>query len=110
MNNSPTSGSARRLARKQGLARLSALTVGAGAAGVLGAVAIGAALPHSNAASTVKTASAATTSHPSESSSAASSSMKSSSTKSSSAGSSTVQPHAAPSTTNNAPVATSGGS
>lgn len=55
------SGSARQLARKQGLARVSALTLGVGAAGVLGAVGIAATLANSTATSATTSANPATT-------------------------------------------------
>lgn len=50
MNSSPTSGSDRRLDRNKGLARISALTLGVGAAGLVGAVAIAVTLPGSTVA------------------------------------------------------------
>lgn len=61
MNSSPVSGSARQRARKQGLARISALTLGVGAAGVLGAVAIAVTLPGSTAAVSANAATVTTT-------------------------------------------------
>jgi len=60
VNSSPTSGSDRRLDRKQGLARISALTLGAGAAGLVGAVAIATSLPGSTVVSALNSGSAAT--------------------------------------------------
>ena len=135
MSNSPTSGSARQLARKQGLARISAVTLGVGAAGVLGAVAIAVTLPQPVAARAATAAASLTsprssasdnrasagdnrsshagdTSSKARSSTAASSKARSSTAASSSTGSSTSQLQAgqAPSTTNNPPVATSAAS
>jgi hypothetical protein len=49
MSSAPTSGSARQLARNKGLAWVSAITFGAGAAGALGAVAIAVTLPSPSA-------------------------------------------------------------
>ena len=60
MNNSHTSGSDRQLDRNKGLARISALTLGAGAAGLVGAVAIAVTLPGSTVASALKSTSAST--------------------------------------------------
>lgn len=54
------SGSAGQLARQRGLARLSAVTFGIGAASVLGAVAIAVTLPDSTAQTFTKTVNAAT--------------------------------------------------
>jgi hypothetical protein len=54
-NGAPTSGSSRQLARNKGLAWVSALTVGAGAAGVLGAAAIAITLPRPQSASAATT-------------------------------------------------------
>jgi hypothetical protein len=50
MTSPPLSGSARQLARAQGLARLSAVTVGIGVVSLLGSVAIAMTLPGSTAA------------------------------------------------------------
>lgn len=50
MTSPPPTGSARQLARTQGLARLSAVTVGIGVASLLGSVAIAMTLPGSTAA------------------------------------------------------------
>jgi len=60
VNNSHTSGSDRQLDRNKGLARISALTLGAGAAGLVGAVAIAVTLPGSTVASALKSTSAST--------------------------------------------------
>ncbi len=60
MNTSHTSGSDRQLDRNRGLARISALTLGAGAAGLVGAVAIAGTLPGSTVASALKSSSAST--------------------------------------------------
>jgi len=133
MSNSPTSGSARQLARKQGLARMSAVTLGVGAAGVLGAVAIAATLPQPVAAKAASAAASLTSPRPSAianrssddgddgskatssgaaSTGAASSGAASTGAASASAVSSTSQLQAsqAPSTTKIPPVATSAAS
>ena len=60
MNTSHTSGSDRQLDRNKGLARISALTLGAGAAGLVGTVAIAGTLPGSTVASALKSSSAST--------------------------------------------------
>jgi hypothetical protein len=113
VNSSPTSGSDQRLDRNKGLARISALTIGAGAAGLVGAVAIAASLPGSTVASALNGASASTQT----SGSTATGDDGSSSSSSGDDGStSQVQPQTqlqsgtAPTTTNNPPVATSGAS
>ena len=92
MTSSPTSASARQLARNKGLAWVSAITLGAGAAGVVGAAALAVSLPH------VTTASSATVS-----------ASRSTATNQDDSGSS-LQGSAAPTTTNTAPVATTGAS
>jgi hypothetical protein len=91
MSSSPPSGSARQLARNKGLARVSAITLGAGAAGLLGAAAIAVTLPSPTAA-TSTTASV----------------MAAGASTNTSSGS-TLQA-AAPTTTNIPPVATTGAS
>jgi hypothetical protein len=95
MTSSPTSGSARQLARNRGLAWVSAITLGAGAASALGATAIAVSLPSPTAAS----AGSATTLTAS----------RSTSTNEDDSGS-TLQAGSAPTTTNIAPVATTGAS
>ena len=90
----PTPGSARQLARKKGLAWVSAITLGAGAASALGAAAIVMSLPSVTAATSTKAAAAA-----------ASTSTTAGSTKQAS-----LTSAAAPTTTSAAPVATSGAS
>ena len=87
---SPISGSTRQVARNKRLAWVSALTFGAGAAGVLGAAAMVVSAPSPTAAtgSTAATLASGTSRN---------------------AGS-TLQAAAAPATTNNPPVATSGAS
>jgi hypothetical protein len=62
MTSPPPSGSARQLARAQGLARLSAITVGIGVASALGSVAIAMTLPASAAGGAPRTVSAVTAS------------------------------------------------
>jgi hypothetical protein len=112
MNGSPTSGPTRQHARRQGQARMSALTRVVGAASVLGAVAIAVSLPQSTSANTAA-ASPATTSLTSASSGDDNSSSddNSGTASSSTAGSSSqLQPSAAPTTTTTPPAATSGGS
>jgi hypothetical protein len=100
MPSSPMSGSARQLARKQGLAGISAVTLGVGAASVLGAVAIAVTLPGS---STPVSDNAATTLTSDRSS-------DNSLSDSDDDSGSQLQTGDAPSTTNNPPAATSGGS
>lgn len=90
MNDSATSRSARQLARNKGLAWVSAITLGAGAAGALGAVALATSL---NSA-TSQSASAATTSG----------------TSTGTSSSQRLQAATAPTTTTSPPVATSGAS
>ena len=118
----------RRLDRNKGLARISALTMGAGAAGLVGAVAIAVTLPGSTAVSQASRASGPNLTSGS-SISGASSNNGSSDDGSSDDGSTTpspsqsqaqlqaqaqaqsqLQPGTAPSTTNNPPAATSGAS
>jgi len=90
MTSSPTPGSPRQLARNKRLAWVSAITFGAGAAGVLGAAAIVVTAPSPTAVTGTTAATLAS----------------GTSTKTSS----TLQATAAPATTNNPPVATSGAS
>ena len=59
MITSPTPGSDRQGARNKGLARISALTLGAGAAGIVGAAAIALTLPSSTTATNASTATTA---------------------------------------------------
>jgi hypothetical protein len=117
VNGSPTSGSDRRLDRNKGLARISALTLGAGAAGLVGAVAIATSLPGSTVVSALKSVGASTQT----SGSTATGDDGSTSSSSGDDGStSQVQPQTqaqtqlqsgtAPTTTNIPPVATSGAS
>jgi hypothetical protein len=120
---SPTSGSDRQRARNKGLAWMSAITLGAGAASTLGAVAIAVTLPGPTVA---KPASAAvspgnnTSSSSDDEASAGSPSSDDTSSNDTASGSeddsstdgstSQLQSGVAPSTTNNPPAATSGGS
>jgi len=90
MTSSSTSGTTRQFARNKRLAWVSALTLGAGAAGVLGAAAIVVTAPSPTAATGTTAATLA-------------------SGASRNTGS-TLQVAAAPATTNNPPVATSGAS
>jgi len=62
MTSPPPSGSARQLARAQGLARLSAVTVGIGVASALGSVAIAMTLPASATGSATRPVSTVTAS------------------------------------------------
>lgn len=119
MNSSPTSGSDRQLARNKGLARISALTLGAGAAGLVGAVAIAVTLPGSTVVSALKSTSAsALTSGSTDTGDDGSTSSISgdddstsqSQSQSQSQPQSQAQAGTAPATTNNPPVATSGAS
>jgi hypothetical protein len=89
MTSSPASGSTRQLARNKRLAWVSALTLGAGAAGVLGAAAVVSAPSPTAATGTSAATLASGTSRNTGS---------------------TLQAAAAPATTNNPPVATSGAS
>ena len=90
MTSSPTSGSIRQPARNKRLAWASAITLGAGAAGLLGAAAIVVTVPSPTAATGTTSATLA-------------------SGTSTNTGS-TLQAAAAPATTKNPPVATSGAS
>jgi hypothetical protein len=126
MNSSPNSDSARQLARKQGLARMSAVTLGVGTAGVLGAVAIALNLPAPVATSTAGAAtSAAAGSTSDQSSSIDSTNLDSDESTTSQAQAEQLraqqlraeklraqqlQAARAPSTTNNPPAATSAAS
>lgn len=92
MTSSPTSASARQLARNKGLAWVSAITLGAGAAGVVGAAALAVSLPNLTAASSTTVSASSSTA-----------------TSQDDSGSS-LQGSAAPTTTNIAPVATTGAS
>ena len=92
MNDSATPRSARQLARDRGLAWVSAITLGAGAASTVGAVALATTMSSATVSSaTVSSATAATTS-------------------STGSSSSQLQAAQAPTTTTNPPVATSGAS
>ena len=62
MTSSLTSGAARQRARNKGLAWVSAITLGAGAASAIGAAAIAVRLPNQSAVASSATALAATTS------------------------------------------------
>ena len=90
-NRAATSGAARQLARNKGLAWVSAITLGAGAASTLGAVAIAVGL--ASPASTATTMASNTSTNTSRDDVG-----------------SQLQSATAPTTTNSAPVATSGGS
>jgi len=118
----------RNLTRNKGLAWVSALTLGAGAAGAVGAVAIAVTLPQSIVASNVSSAAVARTTSNGNGSSSGVSSQDDSSQDDSSQDDSTsqlqpaapsqaqpaapsqLQAAAPPSNTNNPPVATSGAS
>lgn len=106
MMNSPTSGSDRQLARNKGLARISAITFGAGAAGLVGAVAIAVTLPNPTAATSANIASVAVS--PSTPVQAGDDGGDDDSGTTSSTPQ--LQPAAPPSNTNIPPVATSGAS
>ena len=62
MNTSGSSDTARALARNRGLAWVSAITLGAGAAGVVGAAAIAVALPGTTSATTASSGTSASAS------------------------------------------------
>jgi len=119
VNSSPTPGSDRQLARNKGLARISALTLGAGAAGLVGAVAIAVTLPGSTLAGALKSTSASALTSGStttgddgstSSSSGDDGSSSSSQTQTQTQTQTQLQSGTAPSTTNSPPVATSGAS
>ena len=95
MTSSPTSAAARQIARNKGLAWVSAITLGAGAASAVGAVAIAISLPSTTAATSAGTTTLAASS--------------SRNTNDDDSGS-RLQAAAAPTTTNIAPVATTGAS
>jgi hypothetical protein len=103
MFGSPTSGSARQLARKQGLARMSVITLGVGAASVLGAVAIAVTLPGSTTPVSDNAATTLTSDRSSNDS-------LSDRDDSDDGFSSQSQTDLAPTTTDNPPAVTSGGS
>ena len=103
VNTSPTSGLDRQLDRNKGLARISALTLGAGAAGLVGAVAIAVTLPGSTVVSALKSASASTLS-------SGSTATGDDDTTSTSQAQSQLQSGTAPTTTTSPPAATSGAS
>jgi hypothetical protein len=106
MMNTPTSGSDRQLARNKGLARISAITFGAGAAGLVGAVAIAVTLPNPTAATSANTASVAVSSSTPAQAGDDGGDDDSGTTSSTPQ----LQPAAPPSNTNIPPVATSGAS
>jgi hypothetical protein len=119
VNTSPTSGSDRQRDRNKGLARISAVTLGAGAAGLVGAVAIAVTLPGSTVASALKSTTASTLTSGSTAAgnddSTSSSSGDDGSTSTSQAqaqaqAQSQLQSGTAPTTTNSPPAATSGAS
>lgn len=108
MISSPTSGSDPQHARTKGLARLSAVTLGAGAAGVVGAFAIALTLPSPTAATSASSASVS----PSAPTSTNDDNSKSEESDDSGANVTTpqLQPAAPPSGSSIPPVATSGAS
>jgi hypothetical protein len=106
MMNTPTSGSDRQLARNKGLARISAITFGAGAAGLVGAVAIAVTLPSPTAATSANAASNAVSSSTPVQAGDDGGDDDSGTTSSTPQ----LQPAAPPSNTNIPPVATSGAS
>jgi hypothetical protein len=117
VNTSPTSGSDRQLDRNKGLARISALTLGAGAAGLVGAVAIAVTLPGSTVASALKSTTASTlplgstaTGDDGSTSSSSGDDGSTSTSQSQAQAQSQLQSGTAPTTTNNPPTATSGAS
>lgn len=127
MNSSPTSGSDRRLDRNKGHARISALTLGIGAAGLVGAVAIAVTLPGSTVATQASSTGAsgltsASTTTDDDGSTSGTTGDEGSATQSQSQSQSQPQPQSqsqpqsqlqsgtTPTTTNRPPVATSGAS
>jgi len=111
MNGSPTSPSSRQLARNKGLARISALTLGVGAASALGAVAVAITLPSPTVAKSVNSAPVAAVS-PAGSDDDDSGSQLPADTRASqqAAPAQQLQSVTPPTTTNSPPVATSGAS
>jgi cytoskeletal protein RodZ len=121
---SPTSGSARQLTRNKGLAWVSAITLGAGAAGAIGAVAIAVTLPQPTTAASVNSAPAASTTGQARSNGGSSTSAGSDDSEGSDENNSTsqaqaqaqpqaqsqLQPAAPPANSNQPPAATSGAS
>ena len=120
MNDTTSARSDRQLHRNKGLARISALTLGAGAASLVGAVAIAVTLPGSTVVSALKSTTASTLTSGStatDDDSISSSSGDDGSTSTSQAqaqaqaqAQSQLQSGTAPTTTNNPPAATSGAS
>jgi hypothetical protein len=121
VNSTTPAGSDRQLHRNKGLARISALTLGAGAASLVGAVAIAVTLPGSTVVSALKSATASTLTSGStaagndDSTSSSSGDDGSTSTSQSQAqaqaqAQSQLQSGTAPTTTNSPPAATSGAS
>ena len=109
MNTSHTSGSDRQLDRNRGLARISALTLGAGAAGLVGAVAIAGTLPGSTVASALKSSSASTLISGSTAT-GDDGSTSTSQTQAQAQAQTALQSGTAPAATGSRPVATSGAS
>jgi hypothetical protein len=101
VTSSSPSASARQLARNKGLAWVSAITLGAGAAGVLGAAAIAISLPATTAATSASSAPQAASTSTNTNTSA--------NTNEDDSGS-TLQSAQAPAASNIAPVATTGAS
>ena len=103
MSGSPTtgtSGAARQLARNKGLAWVSAITLGAGAASVLGTAAIALALASPTAATTASAGTSATSTSQNTDDGESGSTQRAA----------PLQAAPAPATSNNAPVATSAAS
>ena len=111
MSGSPTSGPARQLARNKGLAWVSAITLGTGAAGLIGAVGIAASLPSPTTATVATTSTAAA--QPAGTSTRSDEEVSDDSSTTQQAAplqAAPLQAAPAPATSNTPPVATSGAS
>ena len=110
MNNSHISGSDRALDRNKGLASISALTLGAGAAGLVGAVAIAVTLPGSTVASALNSTSSTLVSGSTATGDDGSTSTSQTQAQTQTQTQTPLQSGTAPKTTNSRPLATSGAS
>ena len=111
MNSSTASASARVAARNKGLAWVSAITLGTGAAGLIGAVGIAVSLPRPTTATTATVASASTAAaQPSTSSDEGVNDDSGTTQQAAPLQAAPLQAAPAPATANTPPVATSGAS
>jgi hypothetical protein len=108
MMSPPSSGSDRQVARNKGLAKISAITIGAGAAGVVGALAIAMTLPSPTATTSASSAHVASSLTPAQAGDEGDDDGGSGTTTSTTTPQ--LQPVAPPASTNIPPVATSGAS